>query len=360
MRFITPVSGTMIHVTDEKIAKGQNVIHCVIDAPEYYKLQINGTPCIYRGGYWYLSVPLSEEKTVLQAKSLLTGECIESTVWRIYTPKKIYRVSIDDGVWFLQDIARNQEKYRTIFDSPYLSLLKKLHEEYGTKFHINIYNEFPEHGGFELSEMTDRFKEEWMSVNDWLTLHFHAKADSPGYPYSIADRKTVFTDCKQVMDQVERFAGYRGAVTTLHFAETTEDGVRGLYDCGVRALLGDFSLSKSGHIQLCYQATKEEFEVVRKFGFWKNPKTDMIMFCCDTVLNSYAPSEIEQELDWFSYMYPERSFMDILIHEQYFYEDYHHYLPDYEQRLRTGIEWCIRHGFEAGLVKDVLGEQYLK
>ena len=360
MRFVTPISGTMVHLTDEKIAKGLDVVHCVIDAPEHHKVQINGIPCIYRAGFWHLSIPLREDKLVLHAQSLMTGEHAESVVWRLYTPKKIYRLSIDDGIWFLQDIAKNQEIYKSIFENPYLALLHRLHVEYGTKFHLNIYNECPEHGGFDLLMLSDRFKEEWLSVNDWLTLHFHAKADEPGYPYAVADRKKTYEECKQVMDQIERFAGYRGAVTTLHYAETTEEGIRGLYDCGVRALLGDYSLSRAGNIQLCYQATKEEFETVRKFGFWKNPRTDMIMFSCDTVLNCMGPNEIEQELEWFSYMYPDRSFMDILIHEQYFYEDYRCHLPDYEQRMRTGIEWCLKHGYTAGLVKDVLGTDFLQ
>ncbi len=360
MHFITPINGTMIHLTDEKIVKGQNVVHCVIDAPEYYKIEINGTPCIYRAGRWYLSVPLLDNTLVLQAKSLTTGECIESTVYRLYTPRKIYRVSIDDGIWFLQDIAKNQDRYKSIFENPYLMLLRRLHEEYGTKFHINIYNECPEHGGFQLSMLSDRFKDEWLSVNDWVTLHFHAKADSPGYPYATADRKTTYTECKQVMDQIERFAGYRGAVTTLHFAETTEEGIRGLYDCGVRALLGDFSQSNAGNIRLCYQSSREEFDTVRRFGFWKNPRTEMIMFCCDTVLNCGSLDQMKQELEWFSYQYPDRSFMDILIHEQYFYEDYHHYLPDYEKRLRTGIEWCIQHGYTPGLVKELLDDHLRK
>ena len=356
MRFVTPISGTMIHVTDEKIAKGLDVIHCVIDAPEHHKIEINGIPCIYRAGYWFLSLPLTEKKLVLHARNLLTGECAESTVWRIYTPKKIYRVSIDDAIWFLQDIAKNQDRYQSIFENPYLALLRRLHEEYGTKFHLNIYNECPEHGGFDLTMLSDRYKNEWISVNDWLTLHFHAKADSPEYPYSIATREKVRKDCKQVVDQIERFAGYRGAVTTLHYAEATKEGVRGLYDCGVRALLGDYSMSKAGNIQLCYGANGEEFDTVRRFAFWKNPRTDMIMFSCDTVLNCMESKEIEQELEWFSHQYPDRSFMDILIHEQYFYEDYHHYLPDYEARIRTGIEWCQRHGYTPGLVKEILRE----
>ena len=60
-----------------------------------------------------------------------------------------------------------------------------------------------------------------------------------------------------------------------------------------------------------------------------------------------------EEIEWFSSTYPDRSFMDLLIHEQYFYEDYSHYKPDYEDRLRAGIEWCLNHGYVPALVKEL-------
>ncbi|MBE6601011.1 MAG: hypothetical protein E7637_00680 [Ruminococcaceae bacterium] len=359
MYFRNPIAGVMICLTDEKIAAGKNVVHCEIEAPEDHKVTVNGISCTYIDGCWRVDVPLDAKRLELVARDETTGEQAHSHVWRLYTPKKVYRLSIDDGVWFLQDIAKNQDRYQSIFENPYLALLRRLHEEYGTKFHINIYYTCPEHGGFSLPELSDCFKAEWQSVNDWMTLSFHAKANNPGYPYSNADRKTVFEDCKAVMDEIERFVGYRGAVTTLHFAETSAEGVRGLYDCGVRALLGDFSFNKNGEIQLCYFASREQFDAVRNYCFWKNPETDMIMFPCDTVLNCMPPEEIRKEMAWFDEQYPDRSFVDILIHEQYFYEDYKvkdrsYYLPDYEARMRAGIEWCIEHGYVPGLVKDII------
>jgi len=354
MRFQKPIPGTMILLTDDKINRGLDVVSCAVEAPEDHKISVNGVACSFTDGLWRVTLPLKSKKMELVAIDETVKERAESHVWRLYTPKKTYRLSIDDCVWFLQDIAKHQEEYSSIFDNPYLAMLLRLHKEYGTKFHVNTYYTCPEHGGFSMPELSEKFKSEWQSVNDWLTLSFHAYQNDPGYPYSDADRKTVYDDCKAVMDQIERFAGYRGAVTTLHFAQTTEEGVRGLYDCGVRALLGDFSFNKKGEIQLCYFASREEFDAVRYHCFWKNPATDMIMFPCDTVLNCMPPDEIVKEMNWFDSTYPDRSFVDILIHEQYFYEDYKYHLPDYEARMRAGIEWCIAHGYVPGLVKDII------
>ena len=354
VKFKEPIPGTMICLTDEKIAKGLDHIDCIVDAPVNCRVSVNGVPCQFSDGYYRASVPFAGKKTTLLATNETYGETDESHVFRLYTPKKVYRVSVDDNIWFLQDLARNQNVYQSIFDNAYLALYKKLHEEYGTKFHFNIYYTCPEHGGFSLPELSDKFKAEWQSVLPWLTLSFHAKANLPDWPYAHSNYKTVYKHCHEVNEEIKRFAGYITPVTTLHFAEAPKECIRALYDCGIRALLGDYSLNKNGEKQICYFATQEEFDTVRRYSFWKDPATEMIMFPCDTVLNSYPPEGIVQEMNWFSDTYGDRSFVDILIHEEYFYTDYYSYLPDYEQRLRAGIEYCRQHGFVPGFVRDII------
>lgn len=353
IKFKEPIPGTMILLTDDKIERGLDKIDCIIDAPADHLIFLNGIKCTYENGYYRASLSLTQKKTELIALDETSGEKAESHVYRLYTPKKIYRISIDDNIWFLQDIAKNQDTYASIFENPYLAMYKKLHEEYGTKFHFNIYYTCPEHGGFSLPELSDKFKSEWQSANDWMTLSFHAKANDPCWPYMNSNYDEIYGHCKAVMDEIERFAGYRGAVTTIHFAEAPDECIKALYDLGLRAILGDYSLDKNGKPQICYHATQEQFDTVRKYCFWKNPDTKMIMFPCDTVLNMYTMEKMLGEIEWFNSTYPDRSFMDLLIHEQYFYPDYIKPLADYEDRLRAGIEWCISHGYVPGLVKEI-------
>ena len=353
IKFKEPIPGTMILLTDDKISRKLDKIDCIIRAPEGHTVSVNGKACVFEDGYYRASLSLDQKKLILKAVDETTGEKAESHVFRLYTPNKLFRISIDDNIWFLQDIAKNQDKYSSIFDNEYLALYKKLHDEYGAKFHFNIYYTCPEHGGFSLPELSDKFKSEWQSVNDWMTLSFHARADSPSWPYLNSNYEEIYDHCKTVMDEIERFAGYRGAVTTIHFAEATDECIKALYDLGLRAILGDYSLDKNGKPQICYHATQEQFDTVRKYSFWKNPETKMIMFPCDTVLNMHTMEKMLAEIDWFDTTYPDRSFVDLLIHEQYFYPDYVAYRPDYEQRFRSGIEWCLSHGYTPGLVKEI-------
>lgn len=340
-----PLSGTIYAA----VAGETPMVYCraVSEAP----VTINGMPAAASDGAWVLEIPLTVPHLTLTFAS--GGESRDVELWRVDILHRMFRLSVDDNVRFLQDIAEHD--YRSIFENPYLAMYRRLHEKYGLKVHMNIYWESPEYGDFTLLDMPDRYRQEWLDNRDWLRLSFHANADKPNWPYIDAGYAQVHRDCSRVMAQIERFAGRAGYVTTLHFAETTVDGIRALYDCGIRALLGDFA-ENDGKPCLCYSATQEQFDAVRRHCFWKDPKTGMIFFPCDVVLNCGRLEDISSGLDAFEARYPNRPFMDILIHEQYFYPDYCGYLPDYADRLEAGVQWCLEHGYRPGFVEEILRE----
>ncbi|MEG0766115.1 MAG: hypothetical protein RR482_00220 [Clostridia bacterium] len=263
---------------------------------------------------------------------------------------KRYRLSLDDNIWFLQDIAR--KGYDSLFENAYLAFFRTLHAQYGTKIHANLYYECPEHGGFNLSQFPARYRAEWSAHRDWLRLAFHGRANKPDFYYLHAGYDEMYADCALVLREIRRFAGDTGPVATLHFVDTTEAGIRALYDCGVRALMGLFLLTDTGEPSLCYGASRAFFDQVRRYAFARDPKTGMVYFPCDIVLNAYTPQEIPHVLDDMAARYPHRPFIDLLIHEQYFYPDYCDYLPDYRERVLAGVAWCERHGFTPGFAEE--------
>ena len=52
--------------------------------------------------------------------------------------------------------------------------------------------------------------------------------------------------------------------------------------------------------------------------------------------------------------HPLRGFVEIMIHEQYFYEDYGNYEPDYEERIMAGCRWCHERGMKGAFFSDAL------
>ena len=58
----------------------------------------------------------------------------------------------------MKDLNENSHKYSSILENPYMGVLKKVHDTYGTKIHLNLYYQTD---GFNLSQMTDKYKREW-------------------------------------------------------------------------------------------------------------------------------------------------------------------------------------------------------
>lgn len=267
------------------------------------------------------------------------------------TKTKGYRLSIDDVILCFYDIYKHPE-YTSIFDNDYLAMFKDIHEKHGTKIHLNIYYETDDKQ-FNLTMMPDRFKNEWIENSDWLRLSFHANSDKPNWPYRGLGYDAVKNDCEKVQKEIIRFAGVLHNVTTLHFADTTKEGVKALRDCGIKVLQGDFVL-KDGQPYISYYLNKEQFDNVRYNVFWKDEETDMIFYACDVVLNTKTLESIPERMDEFQNMYPNRDFVDILIHEQYYHTSYKVFLPDYRKRIEKGIEWCEQNGYSPAWVEDMI------
>lgn len=268
--------------------------------------------------------------------------------------KKGYRLSVDDNIRFLENLAKHPE-YTSIFEDPFLNMHRRLHETYGTKTHFNLFFQ-SEDGSFDLTQVPDRFKQEWTANADWMRLSFHARSEFPAWPYLNAGYEQVYRDCEQVHREILRFAGPKvlGPVTTVHFAELTREGAKALQDLGIKMLLGDFSYNSRGERYLDYYLDADQFEAVRTHCFYRDKASGMQFCCCDIVLDCFKPEDIGAELDRQAALHPGRRFVDILIHEQYFYEDYKNYRPYYQELIETGIRWCTRQGYEPVHVTDMI------
>ena len=152
--------------------------------------------------------------------------------------KKAY-FYIDDTIWVLRDITR--QKPASIFDNALLKALKSAHDKYGLKVQLNLFyrtDSFYGYDEFTLADMTDAYKKEFEAASDWLKFAFHAKEEFPDYPHINArydDVKALFKDIER---EVFRFAGKSSFTygTCPHWLPVSYEGVKALYDCGVRIL----------------------------------------------------------------------------------------------------------------------------
>jgi hypothetical protein len=139
-------------------------------------------------------------KNVLLADSMHP----EKDAIRIYYDKgsfKRYHFSISDVLGIFQEIE--EKRYRSIFEQPLLGFLKKMHELYGTKVTLFL---FYENGRFNLSLLSERYREELHSQAEWLKLGFHARNEK-AFPYSHASFAEGERDFLMIRNEVFRFAG---------------------------------------------------------------------------------------------------------------------------------------------------------
>ncbi|MBN9381186.1 MAG: hypothetical protein J0H74_10485 [Chitinophagaceae bacterium] len=263
-----------------------------------------------------------------------------------------YRLSIDDNIWFLRDIHENEDKYTSIFENPYLGFLKEVHEQYGTKVHLNL---FYQTEGFNLSMLSDKFKDEWKAQTGWLRLSFHALQEFPDMPYRTAGYEEVKRDCSLVMQEIRRFAGEElmGPVTTVHWGEATVEGCRALRDLGYKGLLGYFNVDDDLPAVSYYLSVEQRRYIKQRF-VWKDQQEDIVFFRTSIVLDKTDLDRVRPHLDGYATSGGLPPYADLLVHEQYFYPFYFNYQPDYRQRILTAVQWAQEKGYQPRFLEETI------
>lgn len=255
---------------------------------------------------------------------------------------KTYCFTVDDNIRFLMEIARNQPE--SIFDHPYLSMYRRLHRDFGVKIQLNL---FYRTGDFDLSLMPDTYYGEWEENADWLKLSFHSDCEIVD-PYAFSDYEEVYRDCQKVHDEILRFASPSALAktTTIHWCQTTREGVQALADHGVMGLLGLFGNTENP--KTSYSLPEEYAKDLRK-GITMEIGT-MRFAAISVILNNHSEEVIIQKLNTLA----DRDAIKVMIHEQYFYPDYEGYQPNFEEKLRVAFATLRENEYQSVFFEDLL------
>ncbi|MDF2713379.1 MAG: hypothetical protein K0R28_304 [Paenibacillus sp.] len=352
LKAIFPLDGDMLNEYDGEIRDGRLHITVEIAGPAGRSVTVNGVVAMPRDGAYYAQVALDKYSNTIAIADKDTGSDTSIVVYWLKHAVNKYRISVDDNIWFLKDIAEHQHEYRSIFDNPYLAMYKDVHDAYGTKVQFNIYYQTE---GFNLSQMPDKYKEEWKANSDWLRLTFHALQNDPEKPYISAGAEEVLRDCERVTEQIIRFAGEEllDPVTTIHWGEATREGCRALRKFGFRGLAGYFWIV-DGKPVVSYYLDNDQTAHVNGRDFWKDHSEDLVFIKIDAVLDRLKLDEIVPELDRIKARPHEAGFIEILIHEQYYYPHYKAYQPDYRNKLMTTAKWATENGYSPAFLSECI------
>ena len=300
---------------------------------------------------------------------------------------------IDDTIWVFRDLTRKQPA--SLFDNPFLKMLKKAHDEYGLKTQLNVFfktDVFYGDDEFNLSEMTDAYKSEWEACADWLKLAFHARQEFPDYPYVNASYEHVYNDYKAIEKEIIRFAGEKtiSKATTPHWRAISKDACLALRDCGIKLLSatygkkieydGDASGLQHIHVARLLCNKKPETSIYVRESNGKPISKSLCGY------NHITEEERVRTIDNLDYITDQKTglifkdlgnagclnrstkdeFFDILsasidkeflctgTHEQYFYPEYFAYQPNYEEKLLMMAKLISENGYEFIFSQDLV------
>ncbi len=365
IRFAFPLDGDCLNIYDGTERDGALWVKVKVEADSGSKIEVNQIPATYNGECFEVEVPIGGYRTNLVAKDDKGNE-EKIVVYKLNNPTGIYRLSSDDNILFLQDINKNKDTYTSIFDNPYLAMYKEAHDKYGATIQLNIHWEFKptteffsdeSREYFNLSMMTDKFKDEFIANSDWLRLSFHAKEPQDFMPYVNTDMKTISQDAEEIYREVIRFAGKETLCThntTIHWGECTLDGMRAMSNLGLRGAYGYFDIRDDGNTLVSYFYPKDFVEYLHNRDFWMDTEEDILYGKIDLVLNSYPLEEIVPLLEKVKENPHNFGCVEIMIHEQYFHEDYMSYIPEFKEIVLTACKWCADNGHKGYFLQDVM------
>lgn len=152
--------------------------------------------------------------------------------------------SIDDYIDAFLDLA--EHTYDSLWQQPTFGRLKELHERYGMSF--SGYAFYRTERGC-LSQVPDRYEEEFRQAADWLKFGFHGTEYDTNYgskkfpsPDAIDDYERAKEDYEEIITELLRITGGEASIDRcprIHYYAGTVEDCRGFRDakCGITGLI---------------------------------------------------------------------------------------------------------------------------
>ena len=155
-------------------------------------------------------------------------------------------------------------------------------------------------------------------------------------------------------NEIRRFAGEEvmGSETTLHWGEGTVEACRALRDHGYLALAGYFNVDDNTPPVSYYLNVEQRRHLKNRF-IWRDNKEGIIFSRIALVVNTENLDKIIPYLDNVKKTYNPK-YIDLMIHEQYFYPDYAGYQPDFKEKVMTAVKWAVDNQYKPGFLKECL------
>ena len=369
--------------------ESEKALHITIEgiSRSGYPVYVNGIKAEMDGQHFTVDIDLTQKINTVCAKTTTPYGTYSQELTLVWDKKSFLRCNcyIDDHSFFFTDLAK--ERPKRAFDHFYLKGLKNIHDKYGLKVTLNLFYH-NDHFDFELKDMPDIWKSEFIDNSDWMKFSFHSYSEFPDRPYLETTREEFARDWDLVQSNIYRFAGEECYIppvvihwANIHPVAAQEYIARGCrcYTHSMRArVMGGPSLadrqkggnmndvqarSASGADKSCnsdalqmHYGFADEASYLQKHGLYYDAGLGLFFFgrpgklggcCCNLVPLKDIPVRCRSMVD--GAKESGCNIVNIGSHEQYTFPYYANYLPDHMQR----IEEAARCTLEVGGCKPV-------
>jgi len=259
---------------------------------------------------------------------------------------KYIHFSMDDTIDILQTITNNQATYDSIFQHPTFAYLKSMHDKYGITFTFNVFY-VNATGTWNITQMTNKFRQELALNSDWLKFAFHAynnlaKYDASGY--SATDAGTHYTN---VINEIKRFAYHDNIDTVIRsgFYTGTVEVCRAWKNLGVKGFLSSNAVEPAPYN---YYLTTTQRDALAKCDDYYDSVEGLYFVKTDGIYDYVDDpvSELESQKSDIAYS-GQRRILEIFTHGK---------LQNLSEQIKmtNTIKWAIKNGYEFGFAIDNL------
>jgi len=268
-----------------------------------------------------------------------------------------YRLSIDDNVVFLEDLAKGG--YGSLFEQSYTAFWKEMHERYGAKIQFNIHGKSA--SGFSLRQLPEAYKSEWIENSDWLRLTFHQMEDPKSrFSYNDSTYEEAKRDYLEVTKEIVRFAGREliSPFTTIHHAAGTKEVCRAWKDCGVRGLGAGTWVRADGNVVHGYYLDDAQVAELFKRGMLKDDELGLYFFKFDVILHrrTLSPEGLVQVAESVLGVPEHWHHIEVTYEEWAFDPCDRRALPDARERVEAVLSFMTSSGIRPVFLEELLIE----
>lgn len=249
----------------------------------------------------------------------------------------ILHFSFDDLAYTLHDLCAN--RYKSVFDQPFLRALRTIHQETGAVFTLFCFNRVAEIPDYDIEKLPGCYGAELSAARDWLRFGFHAEDGRTKYAADSGAGEAI-ARCNAAL---RRFAGEDSvdSILRLGFFSGSLDNVLAVRDAGVRGLYA------ADDTRLSYYLNQEQNDEVLRTGRYDDRDNDLVFIRTLPRVDGRSAEDVIAVLECWT-----QPLAEVFMHEYSFLSE-----PEtYEQRLRTIARWAGENGFVHGFHSDRMGE----